>query len=196
MKLEKNTLPDFLLADLFKTNLVLIDNEIEPRRKNNTNVKGGSADEMILVSEKLEKPADIPLHNKPFSYLGNNHQHISIIVNDPSCIHLDDAMLQILSAILTACKLNLADVAIINTHHQQVTDAIIRKELQPAVVLLFGVETTAIDLPFSIPEYKVQPFNNCSYVQSAPLQKMAGTTTDARMEKSKLWLCLKDLFKI
>lgn len=194
MKSEKIILPDFVLADLYKDSLVVVDKEIHATKKSNNTQKPAVDEEMILVNPDTEKTSDTP--NKPLAFLGNNGKHISIIVKDATAIHLDDALLQILSAILTACKLNLADVAIVNMHAQQVNDSILRNELSPSIVLLFGVETASIGLPFSIPDYKVQPFNNCAYVQAASLTKMTGTTTEAKMEKSKLWLCLKDIFNV
>jgi hypothetical protein len=195
MKSEKIILPDFLLADLYKDSLVLVDKEIHASEKRNNRQEPASEEEMILVNPVTKKTSDIA-SNKPLAYLGSNKKQISIIVNDATAIHLDDSLLQILSAILNACKLNLADVAIINMNTQQVNDATVRKELAPTVVLLFGVETATVGLPFSIPDYKVQQFDNCSYVQAASLTKMTGSTTEAKMEKSKLWLCLKDMFNL
>jgi hypothetical protein len=58
------------------------------------------------------------------------------------------------------------------------------------------VETTAVDLPFSIPMYKTQAFNNCTYLQVASLEKMSGTSNEAKLEKSRLWVCLKTIFGI
>jgi hypothetical protein len=79
-------------------------------------------------------------------------------------------------------------------HKQHLDDKILRNELSPAITILFGVETTAIDLPFSIPIYKPQPFNNCTYMQSVSLEEMRGSSTEAKVEKSKLWVSLKSLF--
>ena len=195
MKSHKIVLPDFLLADLYKDSLVVIDKEINTGKKQNVKADTGVAEEPMKVSEEPVISPDIET-NKPLIYLGNNNKHISIIVNDENATHLQDDQLEILSAILTACKLNLSHVAIINAARQPVTDSLLRTALKPTVVLLFGVETAAIDLPFSIPDYKVQQFDNCAYVQSVSLKKMKGSTTEARMEKSKLWLCLKNLFAI
>ena len=195
MSFDKIILPDQLLADLYKEGLVVIDSEISRPKKTNEANEANKKEEMILVSETVtETPGDN--NTKGLSYLGNNKRNISIIVKDADAIHLQDEQLDILSAILSACKLNLADVAIINTHQQTVNDARLREQLNPSAVLLFGVETTNIELPFSIPDYKVQPFNNCAYLQSAPLEKMKGNSNDAKLEKSKLWVCLKNLFSV
>lgn len=195
MNSEKIILPDFLLADLYKDSLVVIDNEIHAPKKRNNRQDTATKEELILVNPVATKNTDAAV-DKPLAYLGNNKKNISIVVSDPIAIHLDDTSLEILSAILSACKLNLADVAIINKYNQEVNNVILKKETTPAVVLLFGVETASIGLPFSIPDYKVQQFDHCSYIQSASLTKMTGSSTAAKLEKSKLWVCLKNLFGI
>jgi hypothetical protein len=195
MSFHKMILPDGMLADLYKDSLVLIDNELKPGGRVKKEKVRENAEEMILASEKAPVQT-IAQQKKSLSWLGSNNKHISIIVNNENAIHLQDELLEILSAILSACKLNLADVAIVNTAAQQVMDNELRKELSPDVVLLFGVETKTIDLPFSIPMYKTQSFNNCTYLQAAPLQTMKGASNDAKLEKTKLWFCLKAIFAI
>ncbi len=193
MSFADNNLPDFLLADLYKNSLVLVDNDVTIKTKPETK---------HIISEEINQSFDEPLiiprkaANEPLAYLGNNGKHICIVVKDEQAIHLQDELLNILSAILGACKLNLADVAIVNTKTQDVNDEILRKSLSPKTVLLFGVTTNEVDLPFSIPDYKVQGFNNCNYLQVAGLEIMKGASNEAKLEKSKLWVCLKSLFGI
>lgn len=195
MSLADKNLPDFLLADLYKNSLVLVDNDVAIKIKPETKP---------IISEESSPPfiKDEPLiitrkaANEPLAYLGNNGKNICIVVKDDQAIHLQDELLNILSAILGACKLNLADVSIVNTKTQDVNDHILRKNLSPKTVLLFGVTTNEVDLPFSIPDYKVQAFNNCNYLQVAGLDKMKGVSNEAKLEKSKLWVCLKSLFGI
>lgn len=195
MSLADKNLPDFLLADLYKNSLVLVDNDVAIKIKPETKP---------IISEESSPPfiKDEPLiitrkaANEPLAYLGINGKNICIVVKDDQAIHLQDELLNILSAILGACKLNLADVSIVNTKTQDVNDHILRKNLSPKTVLLFGVTTNEVDLPFSIPGYKVQAFNNCNYLQVAGLDKMKGASNEAKLEKSKLWVCLKSLFGI
>jgi hypothetical protein len=195
MNFNKIILPDFMFADLYKGNLVLADNDIKtavsPIAGQETEAPGDTAP---VGKKNTKSPATQA--SKPLSYLGSNNKHISIIVSDNDAIHLQDELLEILSAILSACKLNLADVAIINAATQPVTDKVLRQELSPRVVLLFGIETSAVDLPFSIPMYKTQSFNNCTYLQAASLEIMRGSTNEAKVQKSKLWVCLKTIFAI
>lgn len=195
MSFDKINLPDFMLAELYKEGLVVIDNDINLLKKTDAKPEIPAAKEITAAAPPQPlippKPAGASL-----SYLGSNAKNIAILVNDGAAIHLQDDLLELLSKILEACKLNLADVAIINTFHQQLDDQRLRKELAPSLTVLFGIETTAIELPFSIPDYKVQQFNNCAYIQAPSLEKMRGTSTEARLEKSKLWACLKTHFGI
>jgi len=194
MNFQNVHLPDFLVADLFKDNLVVLDNEMQQSNVGKKQPKPVEAEQSIPPLPTIQKK--IPATDKPLSYLGKNNKHISIVVYDENAIHLQDDLLEMLSAILNACKLNLADVSIINTHTQLVNDELLRKELSPAVVLLFGIPTAQINLPFSIPDYKAQAFNNCTYLQAASLQQMNGKSEAARLEKSKLWVCLKNIFGV
>jgi hypothetical protein len=195
MSFEKIPLPPFMLADLYRDNLVLIENELKTSKSTGKTKTEKAAGPESPVNTK-DTVQNLAGTGKPLSWLGNNNRNISIVVNDAQAIHLQDELVNILSAILSACKLNLADVAIVNTSTQPVTDTLIRQELSPRVVLLFGVETTAVDLPFSIPMYKTQAFNNCTYLQVASLEKMSGTSNEAKLEKSRLWVCLKTIFGI
>lgn len=188
-----NQLPDFVLADLFKESLVVLDNEAV---KHSTEVPGKVTPAREVEVAPTSAADKIPFSEKPLVYLGNNNKHISIVVNDEVALHVQEDLLEMLSAMLTACRLNLADVAIVNMHRQLVTDALLRSDLSPQTVLLFGVSTQAINLPFSIPDYKVQAYNNCVYLQAAALQQMNGKSDAARLEKSRLWVCLKNIFGV
>jgi hypothetical protein len=194
MSFQKINLPDVLLADLYKEGLVVIDKEPAIGKKSRKKENPEDETEAMPVNETASKISEV--ETERLSWLGSNQKHISIIVKDDQAIHLQDDLLDILSAILGACKLNLADVAIINMHNHQVSEARLKSELNPSAVLLFGVETSQIELPFKIPDYKIQPFNNCSYLQAAALEKMKGNSTEAKVEKSKLWVCLKTLFGV
>lgn len=195
MNFNEATLPDFLIADLYKNNLVLVDNELPISAK--PEISNNASERLEEVEKKIEELVIAPKKTKePLAFLGKNQKNISIVVLDDQAIHLQDDLLEILSTILSACKLNLADVAIVNSHAQIITASILKNELSPKVVLLFGVATTTIELPFSIPDYKIQQFDNCNYLQAATLSKMRGATGEVKDEKRKLWACLKTLFNI
>ncbi len=171
----KNQLPDFLIADLYRNNLVILEDEVKKQAK---------------PEKKL-----IPTAERQW-YLGNNDKKIIILVNEKEAVYLPDASLQFLSSILNACKLNLGDVAIVNFQNDPVSYQFLKEQLLPKHVLLFGITAKKLLLPFMIPDYQVQKHDNCSFLQAPALETMQGDSQDAKLEKSKLWLSLKKMFGI
>ena len=109
---------------------------------------------------------------------------------------IGEEKLQLLSNLLTACKLNLGDVAIVNIGNENILYKQIKQELQPQFLLLMGVNTKAFQLPLVFPEYKIQQYDNCKMLIATDLNNLLGNSNEVKMEKSKLWLCLKQLFAI
>ncbi len=176
MNSTNNPFPDYLLADLYKNSLVIVNEDI----KHNSN-----------TPFEPEKPSQVKQW-----YLGNNLQKITLLVREKEAVYLTDDSLQFLSSILGACQLNLGDVAVINYHNDPVSYAFIKENLTPRFVLLFGVNANQIQLPFTVPHYQVQQHDNCTFLLVPELEKLLGETKEAKLEKSKLWLCLKKMFNI
>ena len=128
--------------------------------------------------------------------MGGNNKKITILVQSPGIPFLPDDALTFLTRILEACRMNIGDVAIVNAATAPVTIAALRQQLQPSIVLLFGLEPTAIKLPINFPEFKVQPYDNCSYLSAPPLTRLVAQTEESKLLKSKLWVCLKTLFNV
>jgi hypothetical protein len=131
-----------------------------------------------------------------YKFLGNNARRIAIIVDSPGSPFLPDEELGFLTKILEACRMNIGDVAIVNHHTAPVNIAQLRQQLQPASILLFGVDPTAIRLPINFPAFRLQPYDQCTYLYAPPLQHMTAGNADAKLLKSKLWVCLKTLFEV
>ena len=158
----------------------------------------------IAAQPIIEKPAPVkppeppvqPTEPSTYKYLGKNNRRISIIVNSPGAAFLPDPQLEFLTKILEACRMNIGDVAIVNYHTAPVAITNLRQQLQPQSVLLFGLEPTAIRLPINFPEFKLQPYDQCTYLSAPSLQQLVGNTAEAKLLKSKLWVCLKTLFDV
>jgi hypothetical protein len=168
-------LPDFILADLFRNSLVF------------------TGDTAVQQAEQSTQPATAADRKW---FLGGNLQKITLLVNESEAVFLDDASLQFLSNILGACKLNLGDVAIVNTYHDALSYSVLKEKLQPSVLLMFGVNTQQVELPFTIPQYQIQAYDQCKILTAPALQRMLGDSQEAKLEKSKLWLSLKKIFGI
>ena len=170
MAFDEIILPNFMIADLYKSSL------IEPLNE-------------LVISEQKDDKIGI-------RFLGENKKKITIIVQDDDAVFIGEEKLQLLSNLLTACKLNLGDVAIVNIGNENILYKQIKQELQPQFLLLMGVNTKAFQLPLVFPEYKIQQYDNCKMLIATDLNNLLGNSNEVKMEKSKLWLCLKQLFAI
>ena len=168
-------LPDFIIADLYKDSLVLLN------------------EESVQSAEEVGAREKAAAEETSF-YLGNNTQHICIILNSPTHVFTDDESLQLLSNVLAALNYTLADVAIINHHRTPFLYSQISEVLQPRVCLLFGVTTQALQLPIIIPNYQLQRYENCTFIQACNIDDMKANDDKAKGEKRKLWTSLKTAF--
>jgi hypothetical protein len=142
------------------------------------------------------EPTTLPAESTAYKFLGNHRRKVTIIVDSPGAAFLPDDQLNFLSKILEACRMNVGDVAIVNHHTTPVVIAALREQLHPANIILFGVDPIAIRLPINFPAFKLQPYDNCTYLCTPPLEQLVGNTADAKLLKSKLWICLKTLFGV
>ena len=135
-------------------------------------------------------PIDIP---ETIKFLGNNKKNILVLVSKNSIAFLEDNELDFLSSILLACKLSLADVAIVNVQSLSVANyQSVITQLKSKVLLMFDVASDAIDLPFNYPYFQVQQFDQCTYLSAPDLKSIEPDKT----LKTQLWNCLKKLFGI
>jgi hypothetical protein len=152
-----------------------------------------------LPGEKIEKKepdAVTSISENPGSkwkYLGANQKNILVMVDYPDTVHLPDEELSFLTSMLTACKLSLADVVIINRNNYKETPY---KELishfKSKIIFLFGVDPVSFGLPVSFPHFQVQPFANASFLYAPPLEERKKD----ELLKSKLWVSLRRIFGI
>lgn len=138
-------------------------------------------------------PKGLPAQGEKW-FLGDNAKGVVILVSDANNVYLEDEHLQLLSSILAACKLNLGDVAIVNHLQRPYSYKEIKSLTQARYCLLFNVTTQSLQLPLTFPNYQIQSYDNCTFVAASDLSAMTGASQEAKLEKSKLWLCLKQIF--
>lgn len=177
----KEKLPDFILAGLFADSLVMVGDESKPN----------------LVQKELSIeniPTEVSKAQK--IYLGNYEKKIIVLVNDAANIYVDDESLNFLTGILNACKLNLAHIALINFDKNALYFNHLKKAMLPSFLLLFGVDALQIQLPFTMPDYQVQDYNNCKILIAPQLAELNKPNDKAKAEKAKLWKSLKKMFDL
>ena len=127
------------------------------------------------------------------SFLGNNQKKITILVSSSETMYLPDDELNFLLGILTACKLSMADIALINvSNNANLLYTDIAEQLTAEKIFLFGVNAELLGLPLQFPLYQIQNYNNQVYLSAVSITDLQ---TD-KMEKLKLWNCLKIIFSL
>ncbi|MBL7740465.1 MAG: hypothetical protein JNK14_14705 [Chitinophagaceae bacterium] len=130
---------------------------------------------------------------KPRKYLGENQKNILVLVNYPGTVYLPDEELNFLTNMLTACKLSLADVAVVNSSTDEgigYKDAI--THFKSRIIFLFGIAPLSFGLPVDFPHFQVQSFANVTFLYTPALEECR---KDGVL-KSKLWVCLRRIFGI
>jgi hypothetical protein len=179
-------LPHFVLANLFPSNLVIVESAEKPMPI--------SAPKAVAIAPPIYSE---PAKERPEKwFLGNNGKNIVILVHEPEAAFLNEESLDFLTKILGACKLNMGDVAVINIARYLANFAEIKQELDPSSCLLFNVSAAMIKLPFTVPNYQVQQYGGCTFLMAPSLLQYYGDSGDAKLEKTKLWVSLKSLFNL
>ena len=101
--------------------------------------------------------------------------------------YLTDADFQFLGDVLTACKMNMEDIALVNVANNRNHFDELVQQLQPKFVITSGVQVDA--LPIQTADYRVQEQQDYLICCTEPLEAIR---TD-KSKKSKLWLALKQM---
>lgn len=167
-------LDSFLIAGLYKSSIV----ELDVKEKKDPEPGG--------LKLSLSKEPD-------WESLGGNKKQILFLVSTPGVKILSDKNRKFLDGILTACKLELADLTLINL--LKVPDAGY-KELnayfKPRIIFLMGIDPVDFGLPISFPQFQIQPFANASFLCAPSLDDLEND----KVLKSRLWVCLRRIFNL
>jgi len=87
-------------------------------------------------------------------------------------------------------------IALINFNNNPVDFNHLRKKMQAEYLLMFGMNALQIQLPFTMPDYQVQQYDNCKIVTAPSLNDLNKKTPVAKTEKTKLWKSLQNIFSL
>ena len=146
----------------------------------------------IVQLEDIEKTKPLQQPDSAVKYLGENKKGVLILVEDKTAPFLNETAFNLLLNILTACKLNMGDVALVNKSSLKVPLTRAIKELSAKNILLFGIEAREMNLPIDFPHYQVQKHGNLSYLTADDFETLEAD----KQLKGKLWLCLKKIFNL
>ncbi len=168
MSLDNIQLPGFVIQDLFKKTLVDL----------NSN----------------EKPFDYSQDEKGgLNFFGGNKQKVLLLVNHLGVAFASDQQLTFLSGILKACKLTFEDIGLVNIdNYPSISFKHLSETLTPKIIFMFGIIPEEIQLPFVMPEFQRQSFNNQIYLTIPSLDSLE----DNKDLKRKLWLVIQQIFSL
>ena len=144
--------------------------------------------------QEKKQPVEVQTEEvKSWKHLGDYKKRILFIVRYDDAVHIPDEQLNFLTTILSACKLSLADIAILNlakapsTFYKEV-----QEKFKSNVTILFGITPQQFEMPVNFPEFQVQPFNNCTFLSGPTIEQMEND----KLLKSKLWVSLRKIFNV
>ena len=218
MSTEKTILPNSVLVSLYEDTLVLpelakkkpeiIPNPLEAPvaqatiNKVTTPTEAIDAQATSRVPIEADKDNNYNTTNEPIKelgqikYLGEHLKQVTIIVKDELAVYLNENDLTLLSSILSACKLTLADIALINVAQQKLSLHEILNVLPSKLVMIFDVSSTTLKIKLPTTLYKSIQLGDTYLLFSNSLSLMQGGDQSAKLEKGKLWAILKQLFQL
>jgi hypothetical protein len=133
------------------------------------------------------------LNESPLISAGNNKRKILLIVDDKNASFLSEEPMNFLTGILTACKLTMEDIVLLNIDKNRESGyEALMKAFKPSIVINFGIKLADLGYPLQFPYYQLQQYNKQTYLSAPPLTELSAQVA----EKKKLWACLKTLFSI
>ena len=219
MSNEKTILPNSVLVSLYKDTLVLpelakkkpeiIPNPLEApvtqataNKVTTPTVAMDAQATTTVVQIEADKDNNYNTTNEPIKelgqikYLGEHLKQVTIIVKDELAVYLNENDLTLLSSILSACKLTLADIALINVAQQKLSLHEILNVLPSKLVMIFDVSSTTLKIKLPTTLYKSIQLGDTYLLFSNSLSLMQGGDQSAKLEKGKLWAILKSLFQL
>ena len=219
MSNEKTILPNSVLVSLYKDTLVLpelakkkpeiIPNPLEApvtqataNKVTTPTVAMDAQATTTVVQIEADKDNNYNTTKEPIKelgqikYLGEHLKQVTIIVKDELAVYLNENDLTLLSSILSACKLTLADIALINVAQQKLSLHEILNVLPSKLVMIFDVSSTTLKIKLPTTLYKSIQLGDTYLLFSNSLSLMQGGDQSAKLEKGKLWAILKQLFQL
>ncbi len=126
-------------------------------------------------------------------FLGGNEKNITFIVSNEHHTYLDDGELKFLSGLINACNITMGDISIVNfAHHKNIRYNVLSSFLASRKILCFGVSSLDIDLPFAIPYFQVQTFQEIQYIFCPHLEQLQEDVNSKKL----LWVSLRKIFNL
>jgi hypothetical protein len=145
-----------------------------------------------LISFENQIPLEEENESIKISSFGENEKHILFLTSDAGHKFLPDNEMELLTNLVSACQLSMADIALVNFHSNPLNYQQFNGYFQPKKILLFGISTSEVELPFTIPFFQIQNFNSQEYLTAPALKEFL----ENKNLKKDLWKSLQKLFQL
>jgi hypothetical protein len=126
-------------------------------------------------------------------FLGGNKERILFVTSDSQHKFLADDQMKFMNDLLNACNLTMADIAFVNIYeHNSLSYQDLHAQFSTKKILLLGVSARQLGLPFEIPLFQVQNFQNLPFILCPRLEEIQLN----RELKRQLWNSLQKIFNI
>lgn len=129
-------------------------------------------------------------------FTGGNARRVCLVMTGSADDRTFDMQWQFLMRMMAACKMELKDIAVIDAKQQTIDIRELKEQLIPAQLILFGISPLEIGLPVNFPQYKSQSYDDTIYLSVSALDALTQENEEGKLLKSKLWLCLRQLFGV
>ena len=144
----------------------------------------------LLDKAKTEGDA-APTEKIKLTALGANGRNILFLVNDTQNKFLAENEMKLLSDLLNACKISMEDIVLVNyDQNRSVNYRDLTEQFESKKILIFGVTAADLELPFTIPFFQIQKYQEQTYLICPSLSDFSENVS----LKKELWNCLKKIF--
>jgi hypothetical protein len=176
MSFDNIQLTDDQLADFYGKQLVIVEKGTNVAKPETKAAKPAAiASEPVIASAPMQ------------GITGKNKKQFVWMVEEHYFPYLNDADFQFLADVLTACKMNMEDIALVNVANNRNPFDELVKQLQPKFIIASGVQVDA--LPIQPADYRVQEQQGYLLCCTETLEAIRND----KSKKSKLWLALKQM---
>jgi hypothetical protein len=144
-----------------------------------------------LIAGTGNTPGDPKTDSQPTLCLGNNRQKILLLIHNETTAYLPEPEFNLLSNLLSACRLSLDDVALVNMARLPATDIYpLMQQFTPHKTILFGKALA----PLSAKSQKNSPWEEgtCQFLHTDSLEDM----NNNKQLKVPFWNALKVFFNL
>lgn len=142
----------------------------------------------LVITEKTGNPKpETTAKPAGTGITGKNKKQFVWVVNEAGYPFLSDEDFQFLSEVISACKMNMDDIALVNIAQNNMDFEQTIAELQPKILIASFLDQNWI--PVKNEMYTLQQEENFQFYITEKLQVIRND----KVKKSKLWLALKQM---